>query len=139
MAILPMDVDPQIPIPSVMLKRTIPNPSETFKTEARLPWSGQYKTIKDDNDLQQVFDMFKVRGIETVRIDIKLLPLVVVPIVEIDGTEPPIESLFSSINGSPSMRTYSKDFIFISIDDEDSEVVNSEMFASEDDEDYISL
>ncbi|KAK1568863.1 hypothetical protein Q3G72_029848 [Acer saccharum] len=81
--------------------------------------------------------MLKVKGIETIRIDIELLPLKVVPVVEIGETKIPIESLFSSINGSPSMRTYSEDFVFISTDDEDSEAVNSEMFASEDDEDYI--
>ncbi|KAK2663857.1 hypothetical protein Ddye_002431 [Dipteronia dyeriana] len=35
------------------------------------------------------------------------------------------------------MRTYSEDFVFISTNDEDSQVVNLELFSSEEDEDCI--
>ncbi|KAK1564406.1 hypothetical protein Q3G72_002522 [Acer saccharum] len=38
---------------------TMPNPSERFKVEVKLPWNGEYKLVGDDKELQQVFRMFK--------------------------------------------------------------------------------
>ncbi|KAK1551044.1 hypothetical protein Q3G72_029222 [Acer saccharum] len=55
---------------------TMPEPSESFKVEARLPWSGEYRHIKDDRDLQYLFNHFREKKIDTVRIDVVLISLV---------------------------------------------------------------
>ncbi|KAK0571241.1 hypothetical protein LWI29_013030 [Acer saccharum] len=53
----------------------MPEPSESFKVEARLPWSGEYRHIKDDRDLQYLFNHFREKKIDTVRIDVVLISL----------------------------------------------------------------
>ncbi|KAL5758408.1 hypothetical protein ACOSP7_021019 [Xanthoceras sorbifolium] len=53
---------------------TLPEPTETFKAEVRIPWTGEYRVRADDKDLQQVFAIFKSKNIDTIRLDMDLLP-----------------------------------------------------------------
>ncbi|KAL5804532.1 hypothetical protein ACOSQ3_031332 [Xanthoceras sorbifolium] len=53
---------------------TLPDPSETFRVEAKLPWIGEYLLINDNKGLQDVFKMFKEKRVDTIRIDVELLP-----------------------------------------------------------------
>ncbi|KAH7531131.1 hypothetical protein JRO89_XSUnG0016400 [Xanthoceras sorbifolium] len=107
---------------------TIPDPSESFKVKVRLPWNGEYKLIKNNNELKEVFNMFNARDIETLRMDMELLPLTSLTPVESGEPEPPVETSLLSNNGGSSMKIYPQEFKFISSDEE--------MFSIEDDEDY---
>ncbi|KAL5776529.1 hypothetical protein ACOSP7_009455 [Xanthoceras sorbifolium] len=97
---------------------TIPDPSESFKVEVRLPWNGEYKLIKNDNELKEILNMFKARDVETIRMDMELLPLTSLTPVESGELEPPVETSSLSNNEGSSMKIYPQEFKFISSDEE---------------------
>ncbi|KAL5846100.1 hypothetical protein ACOSQ3_009624 [Xanthoceras sorbifolium] len=97
---------------------TIPDPSESFKVEVRLPWNGEYKLIKNDNELKEILNMFKARDVETIRMDMELLPLTSLTPVESGELESPVETSSLSNNEGSSMKIYPQEFKFISSDEE---------------------
>ncbi|KAK1550196.1 hypothetical protein Q3G72_015256 [Acer saccharum] len=58
---------------------TMPEPSESFKAETRLPWNGEYRHIKDDRDLQDLFNHLRENKTGTMRIDVVLISLATMP------------------------------------------------------------
>ncbi|KAH7573387.1 hypothetical protein JRO89_XS03G0137100 [Xanthoceras sorbifolium] len=58
----------------MMTCSSLPEPSETFKAKVRMP--GEYKLLERDMDLQDVFQHFKSKGLDTIMVNIDLLPLV---------------------------------------------------------------
>ncbi|KAK2648282.1 hypothetical protein Ddye_015771 [Dipteronia dyeriana] len=58
---------------------TMPEPLESFKAKARLPWSGEYRHIQDDRDLQDIFNQFREKKIDTMKIDVALNSLATMP------------------------------------------------------------
>ncbi|KAL5855858.1 hypothetical protein ACOSQ4_005660 [Xanthoceras sorbifolium] len=117
---------------------TIPDPSETFKAEVKLPWTRQYKHLKDDCDLQEVLKICIDKGIHTIRINVDLLPVQLLPQAEVHLTQPSAESSSSSINGT-LLPNCSDELIFIFSEDEDSDGVTQNDYDAEiscEDEDY---
>ncbi|KAL5802462.1 hypothetical protein ACOSQ4_030767 [Xanthoceras sorbifolium] len=78
---------------------TFPDPTEKFKIEARLPWSGQYVTLKNDIDFKDVFKLFVDRKLFTIRVDVEFLPLDILPPVNESTADAKDESSSASING----------------------------------------
>ncbi|TXG69264.1 hypothetical protein EZV62_004199 [Acer yangbiense] len=86
---------------------TFPKPTETFKVEVmKLPWSGEYKVLNDDRDLQCVFNMFRNRNLETIRIDVELQALAVaaMPLEEMDADNLAFSSSESHNNSAKRVR-----------------------------------
>ncbi|KAK3198091.1 hypothetical protein Dsin_021506 [Dipteronia sinensis] len=42
---------------------TMPDPTEKFKVEVKLPWSGEYKVLGAEFHMQDVFRMFRERNV----------------------------------------------------------------------------
>ncbi|KAL5800248.1 hypothetical protein ACOSQ4_033132 [Xanthoceras sorbifolium] len=60
----------------------LPESYEKFKVEVKLPWSGEYKVIDNNNQLQNIFTEFIQRKIRCIRVDVELLPISTLPSVE---------------------------------------------------------
>ncbi|KAL5777383.1 hypothetical protein ACOSP7_010309 [Xanthoceras sorbifolium] len=60
----------------------LPELYEKFKVEVKLPWSGEYKVIDNNNQLQNIFTEFIQRKIRCIRVDVELLPISTLPSVE---------------------------------------------------------
>ncbi|KAI9186521.1 hypothetical protein LWI28_018105 [Acer negundo] len=75
----------------MMTCSSFPEPSENFKTEVRLPWTGEFKFVESDMELQELFKLFTSKGLETMRINIDLMSLATLPLEEIP--QMPMESL----------------------------------------------
>ncbi|KAL5851073.1 hypothetical protein ACOSQ3_006191 [Xanthoceras sorbifolium] len=58
---------------------TFPEPTEKFKVEINLPWTGRYVVVEDDIHLQQILDMLTARKFDKVVVEIDLLPLAMEP------------------------------------------------------------
>ncbi|KAL5811152.1 hypothetical protein ACOSQ4_027720 [Xanthoceras sorbifolium] len=94
---------------------TILDPTEKFKTEVRLPWSGQYVTLKNDMDLKDIFELFVARKLFTIRVDVELLPIDSPPSINESTTDARDKYSLASINGNQSFHVYD-----ISSDEDDS-------------------
>ncbi|KAL5781500.1 hypothetical protein ACOSP7_006529 [Xanthoceras sorbifolium] len=69
---------------------TLPEPIESFKVEALIPWRGIFRVIADDD---YVFAQYKSKHIRTIRLDVELLPLAWSPFDEFHGqASPPTDS-----------------------------------------------
>ncbi|KAL5739382.1 hypothetical protein ACOSQ2_028562 [Xanthoceras sorbifolium] len=60
----------------------IPHAGEKFKLEAKLAWSGQYRLVEDDADLQDIFLAFKARRLKIIMFQMESLPLTVLAAAE---------------------------------------------------------
>ncbi|KAL5851592.1 hypothetical protein ACOSQ3_006710 [Xanthoceras sorbifolium] len=69
---------------------TLPEPIESFKVEALIPWRGIFKVIADDD---YVFAQYKSKHIRTIRLDVELLPLAWSPFDEFHGQVSPLADL----------------------------------------------
>ncbi|KAK3184792.1 hypothetical protein Dsin_032078 [Dipteronia sinensis] len=58
---------------------TMPEPSESFMAKTRLPWSGEYRHIQDYRDLQDLFNHFREKKIDTMIIDVVIISLATMP------------------------------------------------------------
>ncbi|KAK1579011.1 hypothetical protein Q3G72_034907 [Acer saccharum] len=78
---------------------TIPEPSEAFKADVRLPWTWtrKYVHVKDDNQLQEIFKIFKEKGINIIRMNIELIPIEILPPLENPPSQP-ITNSSSNLN-----------------------------------------
>ncbi|KAL5848128.1 hypothetical protein ACOSQ4_006146 [Xanthoceras sorbifolium] len=72
---------------------TFPEPTEKFKVEINLPWTGRYVVVEDDIHLQQILDMLTARKFDKVVVEIDLLPLAMEP-----SFQPDDASSFGSIS-----------------------------------------
>ncbi|KAK2638318.1 hypothetical protein Ddye_026113 [Dipteronia dyeriana] len=121
---------------------TFPEPTETFKAEVKLPWSGEYKVLNDDRDLQCVFNMFMNRNLKTIRIDVELQALAVaaLPPEEIDADNLAFNSLESHNNSAKRVRQSNAEVVDLSTDNDGNNGEQPPSYASlpsEDDEDYV--
>ncbi|KAL5840808.1 hypothetical protein ACOSQ4_013416 [Xanthoceras sorbifolium] len=92
----------------------------------------------DDCDLQEVLKICIDKGIHTIRINVDLLPVQLLPQAEVHLTQPPAESSSSSINGTP-LPNCSDELIFIFSEVEDGDSVTQNDYDAEiscEDEDY---
>ncbi|KAL5782006.1 hypothetical protein ACOSP7_007035 [Xanthoceras sorbifolium] len=81
----------------MMTCSSLPEPSETFKAKVRMP--GEYKLLERDMDLQDVFQHFKSKGLDTIMVNIDLLPLVALNPEDMVRNNPtPTKSSHSSNN-----------------------------------------
>ncbi|KAL5776520.1 hypothetical protein ACOSP7_009446 [Xanthoceras sorbifolium] len=60
----------------------LPESYEKFKVEVKLPWSGEYKVIEYDSQLQNIFTEFIHMKIKCIRVDVELLPISTLPLAE---------------------------------------------------------
>ncbi|TXG62740.1 hypothetical protein EZV62_009734 [Acer yangbiense] len=99
---------------------TFPEPTETFKAEVKLRWSGEYKVLNDDRDLQCVFNMFRNRNLETIKIDVELQAVVVaaMPPKEIDANNLAFGSSESHNNSAKRVRQSTVEVVDLSTDDD---------------------
>ncbi|KAK2647678.1 hypothetical protein Ddye_015167 [Dipteronia dyeriana] len=82
---------------------TMPESSESFKAKARLPWSGEYRHIQDNRDLQDLFNHFREKKIDTMRIDVVLNSLATMPqLAQCPQELKNVMSLSESYAGNPS-------------------------------------
>ncbi|KAL5823377.1 hypothetical protein ACOSQ4_021277 [Xanthoceras sorbifolium] len=97
---------------------TLPEPTESFKVEALIPWRGMFRVIEDDEDLQDLFAQFKCKHIRTIRLDVDLLPLAWSRPNEFHGQASPSADLdYSSNQPEPAAKNATDNFVFISSDD----------------------
>ncbi|KAH7571400.1 hypothetical protein JRO89_XS04G0043300 [Xanthoceras sorbifolium] len=102
---------------------TLPDPIERFTAEVRLPWTGQYLTVSDNRELQDIFKMFRLRKLDTIQMNVELLPLATLPAVDDDIHVPGSPSSFCSNNGAEKAKDKSTPVLNISNDEEqDSEM-----------------
>ncbi|KAK1559664.1 hypothetical protein Q3G72_017065 [Acer saccharum] len=130
----------------------LPDPTQTFKVEAKLPWNGECKLISDDRDLQQAFNMFREKNLETIRIDVELLPFATMPPIHqssndattfakdtqlVQLSSKPISS--NSNNVTPPPMQSRTDIVDISSDFDDDEVdqPNLQDWSTDEDEEYV--
>ncbi|KAL5765397.1 hypothetical protein ACOSP7_016014 [Xanthoceras sorbifolium] len=53
----------------------LPKQFEKFKVDqVKIPWSSEYILVKDDSDLQEIFNSFIQRNVGCIRVDDELLP-----------------------------------------------------------------
>ncbi|KAL5738252.1 hypothetical protein ACOSP7_031013 [Xanthoceras sorbifolium] len=97
---------------------TFPEPTESFKVEALIPWRGIFRVIADDDDLQDLFAQYKSKHIRTIRLDVELLPLAWSPPDEFYGQEsPPADSDQSSTQPKTAANNATDGFVEISSDE----------------------
>ncbi|KAL5770339.1 hypothetical protein ACOSP7_014493 [Xanthoceras sorbifolium] len=97
---------------------TFPEPTESFKVEALIPWRGIFRVIADDDDLQDLFAQYKSKHIRTIRLDVELLPLAWSPPDEFYGQEsPPADSDKSSTQPKTAAKNATDGFVEISSDE----------------------
>ncbi|TXG55893.1 hypothetical protein EZV62_017206 [Acer yangbiense] len=130
----------------------LPDPTETFKVEAKLPWNRECKLISDNRDLQQAFNMFREKNLETIRIDVELLPFATMPPIHqssndattfVKDTQPvQLSSKPTSSNSNnvtpPPMQSRTK-IVDISSDFDDDEVdqPNLQDWSTDENEKYV--
>ncbi|KAH7549842.1 hypothetical protein JRO89_XS13G0090700 [Xanthoceras sorbifolium] len=109
---------------------TFPEPTEKFKVEINLPWTGRYVVVEDDIHLQKILDILTARKFNKVIMEIDLLPLAMEPSFQPDDAS-------SSCQRTPGQNTM-LEVVQIS-DDEMSEDNRSHCLKdtdSQEDEDY---
>ncbi|KAK2660340.1 hypothetical protein Ddye_006873 [Dipteronia dyeriana] len=54
---------------------TMPDPTEKFKAKVKIPWCVEYRVLRTKFDMQDVFQMFRERNVQTIRVNLELIPM----------------------------------------------------------------